>query len=310
MNVSSGNSAFERIDVLHTAELLRLLNENSLRDAQFIEGQFCERGQNFADNLALLKLVGWVEEFSGQISLTARFPGATNFRPDLLVEAIANSDSEVRGALAGFLNRFVVSNDSVSYSPSVSERLDGIGVRNLLIRSGIVTYDPSADCYHLNQQFAHLYIWAKQFSCPLSGENLAALLGERARLGALAELAVVVFERGRVGPALAKKVEHVSLLNAGSCYDIKSVTSENDLNVPRFIEVKAVSPDMHDFFWSASEVEAAALLRDRYYLYLIPVTSREGFDFASMRIIRDPYRTVYLNEAWDKHSQVTRCRPK
>ncbi len=81
---------------------------------------------------------------------------------------------------------------------------------------------------------------------------------------------------------------------AGAGYDIKSFTEESVENhVPRYIEVKAVPPSSMKFYWSANERKMAKLLKEFYFLYLLPVLSRGTFDLDGLQIIQDPFLQVY-----------------
>ena len=85
----------------------------------------------------------------------------------------------------------------------------------------------------------------------------------------------------------------MALRNVAAGYDIRSLTVSNDSEtVPRFIEVKAVSPVSMCFHWTRNEVAVACTLRDFYFLYLLPVTGSGGFDVANLRIICDPHKRV------------------
>ena len=89
-------------------------------------------------------------------------------------------------------------------------------------------------------------------------------------------------------------MRHVSRRDVGAGYDIESVTvllrGEYEA---RYIEVKAVSSEDLNFFWSANEIEVAKELGTTYYLYLVPVSKRGKLDLAKLKTIQDPYTKIY-----------------
>jgi hypothetical protein len=90
-------------------------------------------------------------------------------------------------------------------------------------------------------------------------------------------------------------------VNAG--YDIKSfeISSQETNYIPRYIEVKAVSIIDYQFYWSRNEFEKSEILRQNYYLYLLPVKDKNNFDIENLKIINDPYKNILNNkDRWIK----------
>jgi hypothetical protein len=133
-------------------------------------------------------------------------------------------------------------------------------------------------------------------------------LQARNAIGVDAESEVVSFERRRLD-VYADRVFHIAPLNQGAGYDIESVTVENDTQLfPRFIEVKAVSPDTRRFFWTANEVATAKRLSRWYYLYLLPTASGGAFDFSALQIVRDPIEVIFGERSrWRTIPNVFQC---
>ncbi len=195
------------------------------------------------------------------------------------------------------------------HRPPISDRLDDSGLRNLLIDMRVVAYRAADDVYLLEEVGVELYVWAKDLQRPVSRKKFEADVKQKEELGSAAELAVLEYEKNRVGAQWLSKVEHVSARLPFACYDIKSVTLQDEGAVPRYIEVKAVAADSHQFYWTASEVEAARLLRAKYFLYLLPVVAGAGFDLARMMVVEDAYTSVYQNsQAWLIEENVIVCR--
>jgi hypothetical protein len=176
---------------------------------------------------------------------------------------------------------------------------------------GLVTYRAADDLYLLGEAGVELYVWARNLKLPTSRERFEKDSQQREELGFRAEVAAFEYEKKRVGAEWAGRVEHVSANIPFACYDIKSVTLREGKAVSRYIEVKAEPADSHQFFWTASEVEAARLLRTKYFLYLLPVTPGGGFDLKRMLIVQDPFISVYQNsERWLIEENVIVCRQR
>jgi hypothetical protein len=205
--------------------------------------------------------------------------------------------------------QFNSSKGAFCHRPPLVDRLRESGTRNFLMDLGVVTYRATDDTYVLEQSGFELYIWATVESST-SAQRFRAESQSRTELGFRAELAVVDYERSRLGPEWASRVEHVSATKPFACYDIKSVSVQAGQASDRFIEVKAEPADLHRFYWSASEVEAARLLRRSYFLYLLP-TLGDGFDFERLLIVQDPITSVYDNrQDWDIEENVIICTQK
>lgn len=290
-----------------------ILRRATVRHASFVESIYNERARHFHETLQFLSEIGWVREEAGELALAGRAAAVQTeqLHPYRAVEGIAETPGPYRTILADYLTEFRVDNGNIVHRPSAQSRLEQSAVRNFLIQVGIVTHETEEDAYILNGHFAHLYLWAKNIHGATSKSELVRRASERDHLGTSAEIAVLGFEKERLGPEWSAHVEHVSANNPGACFDIKSLSIDSGEPVPRFIEVKAVSADSYQFFWTAGEVEAASLLREKYFLYLIPPSGRDQFDLSKMQIIEDPYNTVYRNsDAWVKNENVIVCHRK
>jgi hypothetical protein len=174
---------------------------------------------------------------------------------------------------------------------------------------GAVAYRVCADHYVLNEGFAPLHLWAKNVLGAADNATLEERNDDRHRLGFAAELAIVAFEQKRLGSRWAAQVHHVAAEFPAACYDIKSLTVLGEFVSSRFIEVKAVPADSLQFYWTASELEAARLLGASFFLYLLPVLGQATFDMDRLEIVQNPYANVYQNPtAWSKNESVIVCR--
>ena len=306
-----------RISADHIAALLDILRTAKLRQISFVESRYRERALHFAETLQFLEEIGWVNVLRDEVELRS---GANRFHvrqtrsflgEGSIIEAITESDGPYQKLLARYLGQFQVSGNKIISRPSAQSRLQHSAIRNLLMQFGMVSHRAADDSYVLHEHCTHLFFWARNMRGATSKKKLQEISKRRDTLGAAAEQVVFNYEKKRVGGEFATFVSHVSARNPGACFDIKSLTTCGAKQFPRFIEVKAVPADSLQFFWSSAELEAAFILRETYFLYLLPALGGGQFDLTLMEIISDPYSTIYKNpEAWSKEENVIVCRRK
>jgi len=182
-------------------------------------------------------------------------------------------------------------------------------VRNFLMEMKVLRHDPKGGRYVLSRDHYKLYALAIEGSRGVSPDSFAEAMAEREAIGLLAEKEVVSFEKTRLGPGLAGEVDHVALRSVSAGYDIRSVTvTDRKELVPRYIEVKAVSPNSLRFHWTQNEILVAQALRESYFLYLLPMGADGAFDVSSLRMIPDPHKAVLgSRDKWVIETDVIRC---
>jgi hypothetical protein len=294
--------------------LVSIVRSATLLEIEFVHSIYKEQARYFRETLEFLKVLGWVQEDGTRLTLDA---AVSSFEPNELkgfdgnkaiVEAIAERSGPYQAIFADYLAQFRCNAGTIFHQPSSHGRLEESGIRNFLMEIGMVSHQPENDTYVLHEKSAHLYLWARNIRGARSKAELLRCEERKDQLGTSAEIAVLQFEIDAVGVDWRGQVKHVSAENPGACFDIKSLRVHDGKPVPRFIEVKAVPADSLQFFWTAREVEAAALLRDAYFLYLVPVNGGRC-DLSVMQIIGDPYSSVYENaDQWMKEENIIVCR--
>jgi hypothetical protein len=294
--------------------LLEILHDSSWRNRSFVEARYQERAPNFAETLTFLQHLGWVRTEGAEIHLVdGRVDGAvgreTVSSAVAFLEALLTSPGEHGHLFSDYLARFQSDEGIVSCRTRGELALTDAAVRNFLMELGAVRHDPLVGAYFVEPAFFGAYVWALALKGPQTSAELAQNLEDRHRLGRSAELAIVDFERDRLGTRWEDRVQHVADEHPTAPYDIKSLTLTNETVTPRYIEVKAVSPLDFAFHWSTAEIEAARLLRGDFYLYLVPVCTSEAFDLTRLQIIVDPFAQVYSQPtSWDKQPTLFLCR--
>ena len=306
---------FAKLETKQIQCLLNILFQSTMHGKHFVETAYSERARNFVETLQFLKDMNWVKERHGELALSdagsTAYAAAQDDREirKRLTEALITEVSPYSASFADYLLQFSLSGSNLAYRPTLSERLQQSPLRNFLMDIRVVTYRAADDNYLLEEGAVDLYVWAINSRRSASKEMLRSDAERKEQLGFAAEIAILGYERNRVGALWAHKVEHVSADSPLACYDIKSVTVQNGDAVPRYIEVKAVPPDSFQFYWTRSELEVAQLLKSKYFLYLLPVTVDESFDLRQTLIVNDPYISVYQNsEAWKIEENVIVCR--
>lgn len=306
-----------RLETKQVQCFLSVLSESKMRHKQFIETSYSEQARNFHETLQFLKNIEWVREQEGELLLTSQGESARHQTHNdveirkKLTEAMIGKTCPYQEGLVDYVAQFTMAGGELVHRPPISDRLQESSLRNFLMDIGLVTYRRADDLYLLEESGVELYIWATNGRRSSSWKRFEADAQQKKELGSNAEFAALEYERRRVGTEWACRVEHVSAKNPFACYDIKSVTLCEGKAISRYIEVKAEPNDLHQFYWGVSEVEAARLLRAKYFLYLLPVATGGGFDLARMLIVQDPFISVYQNsQEWLIEENVIVCRQR
>jgi hypothetical protein len=224
------------------------------------------------------------------------------------LSALFSANGNVSEELKNFLVSFQTENGKIFFKATELQKIKFSDIRNLLLELEFISASADRATYIVNPDFTYLFI--KQFSRQkLSPESLKKKQMENESIGLTAEKAVIEFELKRLAAisVLQNEIEHTSLDNVLAGYDIKSFEDYLDSNskrICRFIEVKAVSVDDYKFYWSKTEIEIAKVFGEKYYLYLLPATSNNTFDFKRLIIINNPFKNIYSNRTdWNKEEE-------
>ena len=183
--------------------------------------------------------------------------------------------------------------------------------RNALVKADILRVDHTNGLCEIPLQHHDLYLKARHAK-GVSQSDLEKKLLEQAEVGRAAELAVLDHERQIVGHEFHHLVVDVATKDVEAGFDIASVRlDEGRIRQNLRIEVKAVSPENPEFFFTANEFETAQQSRDSYFLYLVPLNAGTP-DIGALQSIQDPARAL-LDKAseWNVSRKTTLfCRKK
>ena len=311
MSEFSATSAFEGVTVRAVVGLVAATQASSLGTEEQIEKVFSRHAEGFEPTLNFCQRLGLVTSSDDStLRVPVEVPRArTRDFLEHLLYRLLRVRNRYRSEVYRFVRRFKVENGEVAYVSPVQRRSREQATRNFLMELKLVFYRADGDEHVLSGQHVWLYSVARDSIGKTPPVALDLAIQAQNELGHAAEVAVMTFERKRVGPDLAGEVTHVALTNVAAGYDIRSVTVDQVAGrVPRYIEVKAVSPKTFTFYWSQREVDVARVLGLHYYLYLLPVDQPGGFDLSRLKIIADPH-TVVLSPSseWSVESSVLKC---
>lgn len=310
---SHSDSVFDSIQLKNILSLISVLMDIDFGMKSVVQQRFNQEAMNFNETLSFLNTLGVVETADKEMQLKDDFEqlirgSDKNAIQNQILDLIQKTNNPYQTEILKYLSKYRHIDGSVEYEPDDINRGEFSDVRNFLIEIGVVEYVHGADKYVVQPEHIHLFALAIENKTTYTPAKLKRKLIEKDKIGSEAELAVLKYEKDRVGLEYKKLVEHISVKNEAAGYDIKSVTVIGDNTEPRYIEVKAVSPDSYRFYWSQNEIRVAELLNQNYYLYLLPVESKMRFTINKMKIILDPIKVIFVNlDTWNVEPNVVCC---
>jgi hypothetical protein len=302
------SSAFDNVRWAHVNALLDVLRDSEIADDWYVERRYREAASGYTETRAFLSAIGLLEHAAGKVVGRNAVGPEEDRRRDILTSLI-EVESAYRDELFRFLRAFRIIEGQAIRRADVSERVLESACRNLLMDLGVVRYRSDTDDYVVEPAHIWIYAAARESKSGLTARRMRAFRDERTAIGDAAEIAVVAWERQRLGPKYADRVKHIAPQNAAAGYDVLSATVTASQIHPRYIEVKAVSRHSFQFFWSENEVNVASVLNEMYYLYLVPVDSAGEPVVNDARMICNPYVAVLRGTDWEVEANVRSCRP-
>jgi hypothetical protein len=305
---------FDKISVNQILVFSEVVSGASLLQKEFLEKQYQRGASNFAQTLDFLRELNLVDIAGDQIILKLSYehflknliesPKPKETTKKYVINCIVNSKSSLTEYLNEFLGQFHLINEQYEFTPNSTERLKYSGLRNFLIDLGLLYLDSSETKYALVKEYSD-FCAELQASCHISPSKFLIIRQAKEDIGKAAELKIIEYEKEQLSqyPHVAKKIEHTAEYDVKAGYDIKSyeIAHGDNQYIPKYIEVKAVSIIDYEFFWSRNEMGKSEVYRQSYYLYLLPVKGENEFYLEHLKIIKDPYLTVFNNSReWAK----------
>ncbi|MEK0350760.1 MAG: DUF3883 domain-containing protein [Nitrosopumilus sp.] len=269
-------------------------------DFSFIKNKYLKNEINFDSLFNYLKAIGLYSRKKDKIvfkknQIIKDFSNEEKLN-SFLIEKTLNNKASFSDYVFSYLQKFDSVNGSFQYKPMVQERLKASGLRNFLIDIDLIYHNRRNNSYIVNDKYIHLF--TKQIETKtLSPKNLNSILKNQKEIGYLAELEILKYEKKRLKDFsnLSRNIEHISKFDVNAGFDIKSWETNKK---ERYIEVKAVSIFDFKFHWSRNEIKKSQSLKNKYYLYLLPIITNKNFDIASMEIIKNPFSKVFSKSSY------------
>ena len=306
----ANETAFLHVRLANIRILFDVLRDSDTVNVEYLGRRYAEQAVHLEDTVRFLTVLGCIKDNGSILTVDRRVLECSDVPSRLtaeLVRRIGDSRTDLRPELQRYFGQYGVAADELVYEPLPQQRSLESHLRNLLMDLDVISHDASRDAYVLNPAHYDLYRKAAPRPPVVAPEISAARRADAGDIGTAAEFAVVAFERERLGPECAQRVEHVSLTDAAAGYDIASVTVNGDRITPRLIEVKAVPTQSFRFYWSANEVASARWFGPWYFLYLVPVLRTNDFDVGNIRTIRNPSVNVLNGGEWNVSTEVYKC---
>ncbi len=300
---------FEKIDLARLGTLIKSTSETKDTHLARIRSKFEQTSDHFDEVLAFLMQAKLVKIKNGKVFLLRKINiQDKGVFSQVIIDTLFDKRLKIKYDLSWFIGFFIFKNNNYWFLPDRKLRLKTSGIRNFLINLRFLKYDLAEDCYFVSTEYLR-YVDEMLDKNTLTPLQLSKKLLRITVLGEAAEVAVIKYEKKRLKGFLdlLPLVKQVSKEKVNAGYDIKSFSGNPTLKnpIPRYIEVKAVSPEDYKFYWSKNELRASKTLGDQYYLYLVPVKGNKVFDIKNLVIIQNPHRSIFEDkENWNQDIEL------
>lgn len=278
---------FENINFSNIKKLYDLAKKNP-NNLRAVEIQYTRNNLNFHESLNFLIDINFF--FINKNSIEIKEVFKNSFEQTIL--SLIKKNINYSFCFKNYLSNFLKDETGiVSFQPESFYNYKTSYLRDFLISLKYIKYHNTEEKYILLNESILEEFSKKEFS----PEQLKNKILNQEMLGLAAEKIIVNFEENRIKIFDKNlKVDHVSLRDVSAGYDIQSYEGNEKI----FIEVKAVSLSNYKFHLSTNEYQTAINLKDKYYLYLLPVdySKPEKFDIDRIVKINNIKDNIFLNK--------------
>lgn len=279
---------FENIEVKNLVKLYNILEKN-LEYLDNAKLQYSKQNIYLRESLNFLIEIDIISVDGNNIKI---HDSSTGNIEDKIFNKIAES-SEFGLEVKEYLNNFINVNGTYSFKPDAIYNNATSHLRNFLIYAKKIVYENS-EYKVIDNRILELFLKNEY-----SPKKLEKDLKDKKQLGDQAELLIFKKEQEKVNqinPSL--KVDHIALRDVSAGYDIQSFEKQDDRIEKIYIEVKAVSKSNYKFHLSIKERQTANKLKDKYYIYLLPVdkSNPEKFDYDQLLKITNIDKSIFQNK--------------
>ena len=278
---------FENIEIKNLVKLYNIL-ENNLEYLDNAKLQYSKQNIYLRESLNFLIGIDIISVEGNNIKIHDKSSGEIE---DKIFNKIAAS-SEFGSEVKEYLNNFVNLNGTYSFKPDAIYNNATSHLRNFLIYAKKIVYENN-EYKVIDNNILELFL-----SNEFSPTKLEKDLKDKKQLGDDAEKLIFKKEQEKVdqiNPSL--KVDHVALRDVSAGYDIQSFEKKDDRIEKIYIEVKAVSKSNYEFHLSVKEKQTANKLKDKYFIYLLPVdkSTSDKFDYNQLLKITNIDKSIFKN---------------
>ena len=308
---------FDHLRLKNICHLISVFKQTNPEMHSLIRVRYEHQGTHYNETFSFLKSITGIEETEDGIQLNSAFKDLAEKIDEKVIASkilllIQQRKNPYRNSMFQYILKFGLKNGKLTYQPGDLDRSEFSDVRNFLIETGVVGYQTEADKYLINPDHIQLFALAQESTKVVPAKVLKQRLADKTEIGHQAELAIMKYEKDRVGTQYVDHVTHIALKNEAAGYDIKSISVlPGDQCEPKYIEVKAVPLDSYRFYWTWNERKVAELLKGHYFLYLLPVNRDRRFSIDKLKMIQDPITGVlYSPDTWNVETDLICCSLK
>ena len=280
---------FKVIDITNLKTIQEEINQDiSDKNLRIILGGQINN-QTLNANLDFLIELGWFKYQNEKITRIKTFK-KQKFTLDI-IKSLKNSQSEYSIFYKEFIDKFIEENEYI-FKANIYE-VNEYGYLSNFLESHIGMIQKNDYTYRIKKDFIEYVLRPKKTLKKFKEEQ-----EKKEESGSGAEKEIIKYETKRVKRLIGEKynIQHISINDVGSGYDIQSWDIIDKNIVKIYIEVKAIKNcNKRKFYWSENEMNVAKKLKDKYYLYLLPHNGPEKYYTDKLIIIRNPYSSVYEN---------------
>lgn len=303
---------FDNINLRNLLKFSDILNDTFSYNLDIIKSKYNKMGLHFDDilyffiDLNLCKIEN--NSLIPNLKFEEIYNNSSNYNLELnnlILSKMFSNNCRFRDTIQKYISSFEFKDSNITFRPLATFNIKYSGLRNLLIELDFLNFDDKNSIYIIeNNNIIYLEQLFKKKS--ISAKHLKHILSKKNEIGLKAEIEILSYEKNLLKnhPELALNIEHTSQPNASAGYDIKSfsVIDTGEI-IEKYIEVKAVSISDYRFYISKNELEKSKILSNKYYIYLLPVLSKDKFDVNNLLIIQNPYNTIF-NDNINWHKQI------
>lgn len=284
----------------------KVLESSQSHDIDIVKKKYSRNGLNFADIIQFCKNINLLKIENNEIKIASKFEKLSstseNYESELrnlILSEIFSKHCKFKDEVQKYIVSFEFKSSNIILRPTASFNVKHSGLRNLLIELEFMRLDDQNTTYIIENNNL-IYIEQLFSKKSISAKHLKHILSKKEEIGLKAEIEIIRFERELLKnhSDLASKIEHTSLSNTSAGYDIKSYTFiDSGKALDKYIEVKAVSISDYRFYLSKNELEKSKIMSMNYFIYLLPVMSKDKFDTNNLLIIQNPYDSIFNDKS-------------